>query len=133
MMKGVAITMLVVLAMVQFMARSGQAAVTCGQVDSSIAPCISYVTGGGNPPDSCCAGVRNLMAMTPAQADRKAACECLKAAAARYPNLRPDAASNLPQRCGEDCVAYLCCSSYCGSCDDNTAAGALAGGCMQHV
>ncbi|KAK3036634.1 hypothetical protein RJ639_030203 [Escallonia herrerae] len=100
MMKGVAVTMLVVLAMVQFMARPGQAAVTCGQVDSSIAPCISYVTGGGNPPDSCCAGVRNLMAMTPAQADRQAACQCLKGAAARYPNLRPDAASNLPQRCG---------------------------------
>ncbi|KAH9707243.1 non-specific lipid-transfer protein [Citrus sinensis] len=60
--------LVVVFAMVQLLvAKPGEAAITCGQVDSSLA---------------------------------RAACDCVKAAAARYPNIKEDAASSLPTKCG---------------------------------
>ncbi|KAM7511333.1 hypothetical protein LguiB_010208 [Lonicera macranthoides] len=98
MMKGVAVTFLVVLAMVQFMAKPGQA-ITCGQVSGALAPCMSYLTEGGDPSQACCTGITNLKNMTPSQADRQQACQCVKDAAAKYPNLKPDNAASLPKKC----------------------------------
>ncbi|KAJ8753739.1 hypothetical protein K2173_026415 [Erythroxylum novogranatense] len=86
-MKRALVAMLVVIALIQLMAKPGQA-VTCGQVDASLAFCIPYLTGGGNPPIACCDGVKTIKAITPTTADRRAACNC------------PDAASSLPQKCG---------------------------------
>ncbi|ESR50832.1 hypothetical protein CICLE_v10033516mg [Citrus x clementina] len=100
---GAVISMLVVVfAMVQLLvAKPGEAAITCGQVDSSLASCIPYLMGGGNnPAAACCDGLKNLKAITPTTADRRAACDCVKAAAARYPNIKEDAASSLPTKCG---------------------------------
>uniref|UniRef100_A0A1S4CW12 Non-specific lipid-transfer protein B-like n=1 Tax=Nicotiana tabacum TaxID=4097 RepID=A0A1S4CW12_TOBAC len=59
-----------VLAMIQLMFEPGQA-LTCGQVDASLAP-----------------------------SDKRAACNCVKAAANRYANLKDDAAQALPTKCG---------------------------------
>ncbi|KAL9420342.1 hypothetical protein AB3S75_038006 [Citrus x aurantiifolia] len=98
---GAVISMLVVFAMVQLLAaKPGEAAITCGQVDSSLASCIPYLMGGGNPAAACCDGLKNLKAITPTTADRRAACDCVKAAAARNPNIKEDAASSLPSKCG---------------------------------
>lgn len=91
--------MLIVLAMVQFMVKPGEA-VNCGQVDSALASCIPYLMNGGSPAPACCDGVKNLKDITPTVADRRAACDCVKAAAARYPNIKEDAASSLPTKCG---------------------------------
>uniref|UniRef100_A0A5B7CET5 Non-specific lipid-transfer protein n=1 Tax=Davidia involucrata TaxID=16924 RepID=A0A5B7CET5_DAVIN len=99
MMKGVAIALLVVLAMVELMARPGQA-IDCGQVDAALAPCMPYLTGSGSPSGPCCDGARNLKSMTPTKADRQAVCNCAKEAAARYQNIKDDAAQQLPQKCG---------------------------------
>ncbi|CAN4079372.1 unnamed protein product [Withania somnifera] len=75
-------------------------AITCREVDASLAPCVPCLTQGGDPSGSCCDGVNKIVQTTPTQQDRQAACECLKAAAACYSNLQQDAASNLPSGCG---------------------------------
>ncbi|KAL9441162.1 hypothetical protein AB3S75_019774 [Citrus x aurantiifolia] len=110
-MKSVVILMLVV-AMVQIMVKPGEA-VTCGQVDASLASCISYLTAGGSPYAVCCDGVKNLKTITPTTADRRAACDCVKAAAARYPNIKEDAASSLPTKCGVEMNIPISTSTNC--------------------
>ena len=99
-MKGVVISVLVVLAMVQFMVKPGQAAVSCKEVSVSLAPCISYLTSGaGNPTTACCDGVGKLQKMAQTTADKQAACNCVKDAASRNPAIKEDAASSLPKKC----------------------------------
>ncbi|CAL1392790.1 unnamed protein product [Linum trigynum] len=53
------------------------------------------------PEPASCDGVRSLKASTPTADDRRAACGCVKAAAARYP-VKDAAASSLPSKCGVD-------------------------------
>ena len=99
-MKGVVISVLVVLAMVQFMVKPGQAAVSCKEVSVSLAPCISYLTSGaGNPTTACCDGVGKLQKMAQTTADKQAACNCVKDAAAHLPDIKEDAAASLPAKC----------------------------------
>lgn len=103
-MKAVAVVLvLVVLAVVQ-LAMAGrleqQGGVTCGQVDANMAPCISYLTRGGEPGAACCSGVKTLSGMASSTDERRTACNCLKAAANRYANLKDDAAQALPSKCG---------------------------------
>ncbi|XP_021906814.1 non-specific lipid-transfer protein A-like [Carica papaya] len=99
-MKGAMVSMLVVIVMAQLLVKPGEGAVTCAQVNASLAACIPYLTAGGTPAAACCDGVKNLKAITPTTADRQAACNCVKEAAARYPNIKEDAASSLPTKCG---------------------------------
>lgn len=101
-MKGVAVTLVVLVTLFQLMAMPNAASVkvNCGQVSSALAPCVSYLTQGGTPSSTCCSGVKNLAGSLSSKADRIAACNCVKAAAARYPSIKPDAASNLPSKCG---------------------------------
>ncbi|XVE76857.1 hypothetical protein DITRI_Ditri13aG0014000 [Diplodiscus trichospermus] len=99
-MKGAIISVLVALAMVQFMAKPGEAAVTCQDVDSSLAPCVPYLsTGAGNPSGPCCDGVRRIKDIAQTTPDKQAACNCAKDAAARMPSLKEDAAASLPAKC----------------------------------
>ncbi|KAJ0047022.1 hypothetical protein Pint_04705 [Pistacia integerrima] len=94
-MKSIVMLVLVV-AMVYFMVKPGEA-VQCDQVAASLAPCMPYLeAAAGNPSTACCDGVRNIKTT----ADRQAACECVKSAAAKYPNINQDAASSLPGKCG---------------------------------
>ena len=77
-----------------------EAGVTCGQVTSSLAPCMSALTGGGSPSPACCGGIRSLNSMASTPADRKAACSCLKSAASSVKGINLSAASGLPGKCG---------------------------------
>ncbi|MCD7452711.1 hypothetical protein HAX54_017835 [Datura stramonium] len=77
-----------------------QDVLTCGQVDASLAPCIPYLTQGGEPGAACCSGVKSLKGLAQSTADKKVACNCVKAAANRYANLKDDAAQALPSKCG---------------------------------
>ncbi|CAN4082587.1 unnamed protein product [Withania somnifera] len=95
-MKGILVILLMLLAVV---VQLGEA-ISCGEVDASLAPCVPYLTQGGDPSGTCCDGVKKIVETTPTQQDRQGVCECVKAAAARYSNLKQDAASNLPSRCG---------------------------------
>ncbi|KAK4379472.1 hypothetical protein RND71_001334 [Anisodus tanguticus] len=102
-MKVVAVLVLVALAMVQLTmaGRSGgQGGFTCGQVDSILAPCVPYLTQGGQPGDACCSGVKTLRGLAQSTDERRTACNCVKAAANRYANLKDDAAQALPSKCG---------------------------------
>ncbi|KAL2899905.1 Non-specific lipid-transfer protein [Bienertia sinuspersici] len=78
----------------------GEAGVTCGQVTSSLAPCMGYLKTGGSPTPPCCNGVKSLNSMASTPADRKAACGCLKTAAGSIAGMNMDAAKTLPSKCG---------------------------------
>ncbi|XP_059658912.1 non-specific lipid-transfer protein 1-like [Cornus florida] len=97
-MKGVVISVMVVLVMIQLMAEPGQA-ISCGQVDASLAPCVPYLTSGGNPTPECCNGVKSIKGMAATPTDKQTACKCVKDAANRYANLKDDAAQALPAKC----------------------------------
>ncbi|KAL7203882.1 hypothetical protein ACSBR2_017021 [Camellia fascicularis] len=98
-MKGVVIVM-VVLAMIQLMVEPSWA-ISCGQVDGYLAPCVPYLIGGsGSPAPTCCDGVKNIKGMASTTADKRAACNCMKQAANRYSNLKDDAAQSLTAKCG---------------------------------
>ncbi|CAN8248471.1 unnamed protein product [Cochlearia groenlandica] len=76
---------------------SVDAAVTCGTVASSLAPCGPYLANGGAVSGPCCAGVKNLNGMAQTTPDRQQACRCIKAAAG---GINPSLASSLPGKCG---------------------------------
>ncbi|KAJ9188531.1 hypothetical protein P3X46_003882 [Hevea brasiliensis] len=112
-MKVAVISMLVVVAMVHFMVTPGEA-IDCGKVSSCLAPCIPFLTGrDASPSTGCCGGVKNLNALAQTTADRRAACDCIKTAAARYPNINADAASSLPKKCGIDFNIPISKSTNC--------------------
>nr|CAB3488881.1 unnamed protein product [Digitaria exilis] len=82
-------------------ASSADAAVTCGQVNSAIAPCLSYARGMGSAPSTgCCSGVKRLNSAASTTADRRAACSCLKSAAAGISGLKLGNAASIPSKCG---------------------------------
>ncbi|KAL3629362.1 hypothetical protein CASFOL_026584 [Castilleja foliolosa] len=98
-MKGpIAVILLAVLAAVILAARPGEA-VSCGDVQGSLSPCLPYLTGGDEPTGSCCSGVQSLVGSLQSQQDRQTACNCMKSAASSY-NVRRDNAANLPGKCG---------------------------------
>lgn len=98
------------------------AAITCGQVSSSLAACMPYLKGTGAPTPACCAGVKSLNSMAATPADRKAACGCLKSAAGTISGLSVPNAGSLPGKCGVsipypistsvDCSKYVRFSFY---------------------
>lgn len=99
-MKGFIVSVILVLALVQGMVEQGQA-ITCGQVNGFLAPCIPYLTKGtGDPTDACCGGVKSLVAAVGNVADKRAACGCVKEAASRLSDLKDSAAQALPAKCG---------------------------------
>ncbi|XP_028112410.1 non-specific lipid-transfer protein 1-like [Camellia sinensis] len=76
-MKGVVIAM-VVLAMIQLMVEPGWA-ISCGQVDGYLAPCVPYLIGGsGSLAPTCCDGVKNIKGMASTTTDKRAACNYVK-------------------------------------------------------
>ncbi|XP_050204008.1 non-specific lipid-transfer protein A [Mercurialis annua] len=107
------ISMLIVFAIVQLMVTQGEG-LDCGQVNSSLATCIPFLTGSeASPSASCCGGIKNLKKLAPTTADRRAACECIKTAASHYPTIKDDAASSLPKKCGVDINIPISKSTNC--------------------
>ncbi|XP_078433684.1 non-specific lipid-transfer protein A-like [Wolffia australiana] len=99
------------------------AAVSCGDVASNVGQCMPFLRGqSAAPPGGCCDGVRRLAAMAPAAADRRAACYCIKQAAAQASDIRANAVSSLPGICGVslsfpispavDCARSCFCSCF---------------------
>ncbi|KAJ9132044.1 hypothetical protein P3X46_034558 [Hevea brasiliensis] len=76
------------------------AAITCGDVTSKLAPCISYLRGIGTLPSDCCSGVKALNSEAKTTPDRQDACKCLKSSAANVPGLNYSLASGLAGKCG---------------------------------
>ncbi|KAI3921779.1 hypothetical protein MKX01_005468 [Papaver californicum] len=95
------VCVMVVLAVVQSMFQPSSAAITCPQVVKSLAPCANYITGSQpQPATDCCKGITALRAMATTTPDKRFACNCVKTATASNPNIRDDAVSSLPGKCG---------------------------------
>ncbi|KAK8950290.1 Non-specific lipid-transfer protein 3 [Platanthera guangdongensis] len=80
--------------------REATAAISCGQVASSLGQCVSYLTGQGPLLKPCCAGVQRLNAAASSTPDRRQACACLKSISGSISNLKPNLAAGLPGMCG---------------------------------
>ncbi|KAK6142958.1 hypothetical protein DH2020_023306 [Rehmannia glutinosa] len=99
-MKGGILTVITIFAIFQLVVQQGQA-ITCGEVDAALVPCISYLTGHGDGPSpACCGGVKAVKGMAQTTADKRACCGCVKTAANRYADLKDAAAQSLPAKCG---------------------------------
>ncbi|KAH7842734.1 hypothetical protein Vadar_008546 [Vaccinium darrowii] len=99
MVKKVACVMVVMCMVV--VAPHSEAAITCGTVVSTLAPCISYLkSGGGAVPAGCCNGIRSLNGAAKTTPDRQTACKCIKSAAGGISGINYSLASSLPGKCG---------------------------------
>ncbi|KAM3266141.1 non-specific lipid-transfer protein 1-like [Capsicum annuum] len=73
--------------------------ITCSRVDASLAPCITFLTQGGEPGAACCSGVNTLKGIPGSTNEERLVCNCVRAAVNRYSNLKDDAAQVLPRKC----------------------------------
>ncbi|RZC72414.1 hypothetical protein C5167_035597 [Papaver somniferum] len=94
------VCVVVVLAMVQLMVEPSQA-FTCSDVDKSLVQCMPYLVGSApQPVTACCDGVKQIKGMATTTDEKRQACGCVKDAANKYQNIKEDAASGLPTKCG---------------------------------
>jgi hypothetical protein len=98
--KSVVILALVAVAMMSV--RMGEAAITCGTVESNLLSCLSYLRGTlGAPSQSCCSGVKKLYALTkPSRPDRIAACKCIVQLSTAFGSLQTARVGSLSATCG---------------------------------
>nr|AEC04836.1 lipid transfer protein [Dimocarpus longan] len=92
-----------------------QAAITCGQVTSSVAPCIQYLRSGGSVPPPCCNGIKSLNNAARTTPDRQQACRCLQNAAKAIPGINTNLAAGLPGKCGVNIPYKISTSTNCAS------------------
>ncbi|MED6106890.1 hypothetical protein PIB30_008894 [Stylosanthes scabra] len=92
-----------------------QASISCGQVASALAPCITYLKGGPAPSAACCSGVKSLVAAAQTTPDRQTACNCLKSAAGSISGLIPANAASLPGKCGANIPYKISTSTNCAT------------------
>ncbi|XP_052173613.1 non-specific lipid-transfer protein 1-like [Diospyros lotus] len=90
-----------------------EAAISCGQVRSALAPCIGYLENGGEPTGSCCSGVAALNNAAQTTPDRQQACKCLQEAAASMPSIKENFAAALPGKCGVSIPYNISSSTNC--------------------
>ncbi|XP_057502837.1 non-specific lipid-transfer protein 1-like [Actinidia eriantha] len=72
-----------------------------------LAPCVPYLTRGGNPVPKCCDGeyprifpIFNIKGMASSTVDKRATCNYVKVVAIHYPSLKDNAVQALPTKCG---------------------------------
>ncbi|KAB5560889.1 hypothetical protein DKX38_005846 [Salix brachista] len=90
-----------------------EAAITCGQVTSSLAQCIGYLQKGGAVPPACCNGVKSLNSAAKTTADRQTACNCLKSLAGKISGINYGLAAGLPAKCGLNLPYQISPSTDC--------------------
>ncbi|KAL7616725.1 non-specific lipid-transfer protein [Lactuca sativa] len=88
-------------------------AITCGQVVSSLTPCIGYLTNGGAVPPACCSGVKAVNSAAKTTPDRQTACGCIKSASASMSNINAGNAASLPNKCGVNIPYKISPSTDC--------------------
>ncbi|KAL6642155.1 hypothetical protein ACP70R_020336 [Stipagrostis hirtigluma subsp. patula] len=82
-------------------AETASAAISCGDVTSALAPCLTYAMGRSSAPSSsCCSGVRSLNSRASSTGDRQAACSCLKSMVGRLNGVNMGSAASIPSKCG---------------------------------
>ncbi|XP_054797586.1 non-specific lipid-transfer protein 1-like [Prosopis cineraria] len=90
-------------------------AITCGQVTTNVAPCLSYFQRGGTPSPSCCNGVKNLVGAARTTADKQTVCNCLKTIAAQVPGYNDANAQAIPAKCNVNVPYKISTSTNCAS------------------
>uniref|UniRef100_A0A803MHX0 Non-specific lipid-transfer protein n=2 Tax=Chenopodium quinoa TaxID=63459 RepID=A0A803MHX0_CHEQI len=106
------------MALVVVTPRATKAAVTCGTMATSLAPCLDYLergSGQGAPPGGCCSGIRSLNSAAQTTPDRQMVCKCLKSAAKAMPNVNLGLASSIPSKCGVNIPYKLDPSTDCST------------------
>jgi len=77
------------------------AALSCGQIQLTVAPCIGYLrTPGPSIPAPCCNGIRSVYNQAKTTADRQGVCRCLKSTTLSLPGLNLPALAGAPAKCG---------------------------------
>ncbi|KAK8556549.1 hypothetical protein V6N13_064571 [Hibiscus sabdariffa] len=89
--------------------------ITCGQVTSSLAPCIRYLRTGGAVPPACCSGIKALNSAAKTTADRQTACNCIKSASGSISGINYGLAAGLPGKCGVSIPYKISPSTDCKS------------------
>ena len=113
-----AVVAAVVLAAVVLMmaGREASAALSCGQVDSKLAPCVAYVTGRASSiSKECCSGVQGLNGLARSSPDRKIACRCLKSLATSIKSINMGKVSGVPGKCGVSVPFPISMSTNCNN------------------
>ncbi|PWA95688.1 plant lipid transfer protein/Par allergen [Artemisia annua] len=73
-------------------------AITCGQVVSTLAPCLGYLTQNGAVTAPCCGAVKALAANS--APNKRTICGCLKGIYASNSAINLNNANALPSKCG---------------------------------
>ncbi|KAF3333558.1 Non-specific lipid-transfer protein [Carex littledalei] len=90
-------------------------AITCRDVASAVAPCMTYARSGqGAPSAGCCSGVKSLNSKAATGADRQVACNCLKNLA-KSVSFNAGAAAGLPSKCGVNVPFAISSSTDCSN------------------
>ncbi|CAK7339021.1 unnamed protein product [Dovyalis caffra] len=92
-----------------------QAAISCGQVTSSLSQCIGYLQRGGAVPPPCCGGIKSLNSQARTTPDRQGVCNCLKSLAGRVSGINYGYAAGLPSKCGVSVPYKISPSTDCSS------------------
>ncbi|MBA0787166.1 hypothetical protein Gotri_028176, partial [Gossypium trilobum] len=87
-------------------------AITCGDVTSKVAGCLSYLQNGGNVPKACCDGIRSLNMMARTTPDRQTVCGCLQTAA-KAVKIKGNLAETLPAKCSVNIPYKISTSTNC--------------------
>ncbi|KAH6788135.1 hypothetical protein C2S52_007687 [Perilla frutescens var. hirtella] len=93
------VCLVVVIALVAAAARHGEAAISCGQVLSTVSPCLGYLQGGGAVAPPCCDGVKSLNSAAATTPDRQDVCGCIKTLAPGV-GAKAEFINSLPAKCG---------------------------------
>lgn len=81
-------------------APNSEAAISCGSVANTLAPCLNYVLNGGAVPAACCNGISSLYNSLKTTPDRQTVCSCLKSVAGSASPTNFKNAAGLPSKCG---------------------------------
>ena len=111
-MAGVKIACLAVLCMVVVVAPYAEA-VTCGQVQGSLAQCLGYLKNGGAVSVPCCNGIRAINSAAKTPADRQQTCVCLQQAYKSITGISLPNAASLPGKCGVNVPYKISPSTDC--------------------
>ncbi|KAK4796494.1 hypothetical protein SAY86_028820 [Trapa natans] len=93
-------TAVAVVTLLACMFMATESVLNCGQVASSLAPCLAYLRNAGPLQPPCCAGVRSLNNAASTTPDRRTACTCLKTVATSIGGINLALARTLPSKCG---------------------------------
>ncbi|XP_071727379.1 non-specific lipid-transfer protein 1-like [Rutidosis leptorrhynchoides] len=77
-----------------------EAEITCDDFDKHVPPCVKYVRGVDEVPSKeCCNKLKESISTLKTRLDNEMACKCMVNAHSQIPDIKPDNARNLPNKC----------------------------------